>query len=922
MILTIGVDRFERSSIVDISARLPLDRPEIPGWSSGSPPFGSQHRFQRRSKPRGSRKTNELRDTIAIRMILGLALVLALFFVSSTMSFWQANAGQNKIDNIIENLEPKRDIAFAMELNAVETEKNVLEYLRNPDPALRAQITETSAENNRLKMEFLSLASPEEIAKLANLPEIVSGRFIDRSTTLMDQSDIKQALSKSLEQDFAALNNLVDINIREQPELYKAYGPDKLIQLQILETAMAEINHAVESYLRIANPILRQQISEDFREFYIASADFNRSASSQEERQRAESIDLLGLDSQVMVTGLLDSKDSLDENLAAFLSQRSELDGNMNQLVLVPVQQLFQTNNALHSIDSQTTRVTLILLAIGLVFVFGGALFVFKRVTNPVSELVAATKKVAEGDLSTRVESTSKDEIGLLGTAFNEMIAKREAAERALVLSEETQRKLANENSHNASIGRIVNSSMDLKDVYDAFAEEVRSLVHFDWLAISLIDHASQTQRIDYVSAQKVPQLRQGTSLRLKGTLVGAIAEHRNYQAETFSSRDGIDGKYPSVGPIASAGLRSVLGVPLVSRNLMIGALVFASDEETPYSESEIVAAGNVADQVAGAIGNAPVYAERQEAQTQLLRAHHELENRVLERTLELEKTRDIALEATIAKSQFLANMSHELRTPLNAVIGYSELLIDEARDEDNTAIIPDLERITVSGKHLLKLISDILDLAKVEAGKMELSVEDFNLSNTVEEVQVVCEALVHANKNSLAVTCPADIGYMRTDPIKIRQILFNLLSNASKFTENGSINLNVAREIRDGVDWIIFTVTDTGIGMTPSVTGKVFDAFTQADSPTVRKYGGTGLGLNLCRTFTEMMGGSITVESLLGSGSTFVCSVPATVKEPVSKPIYPVGPVDVATILVEADAAEVRQRAEVWMRQFQSVPQ
>ena len=200
-----------------------------------------------------------MRDTIAIRMILGLALFLALFFVSATMSFWQANAGQNKIDNIIENLEPKRDIAFAMELNAVETENNVLEYLRNPDPALRAQITETSAENNRLKMEFLSLASPEEIANLANLPEIVSERFIDRSATLMDQSNIKQALSKSLEQDFAALDNLVDINIREQPELYRAYGPDKLIQLQILETAMAEINHAVESYLRIANPILHSR---------------------------------------------------------------------------------------------------------------------------------------------------------------------------------------------------------------------------------------------------------------------------------------------------------------------------------------------------------------------------------------------------------------------------------------------------------------------------------------------------------------------------------------------------------------------------------------------------------------------------------------------------------------------------------------
>ncbi|MDA1127971.1 MAG: ATP-binding protein [Chloroflexi bacterium] len=454
-----------------------------------------------------------------------------------------------------------------------------------------------------------------------------------------------------------------------------------------------------------------------------------------------------------------------------------------------------------------------------------------------------------------------------------------------LIDSEREQRRLADENAASAAIGRIISSSINLNDVYDAFTEEVRGLVRFDWIFVSIVNLDTGLRRTDYVSGPSVSNIRKGNVTQLNGTFNGAVVQHRDCLVENFGDRDDTIKKSPILGAFAEAGFKSVLGVPLFSREKMIGTLLFMSAEEVPYSEGEITVARNVAAQIAGAMANAQTYAELLQAQTQLLRAHDERENRVLDRTEELEKTRDIALEATKAKSQFLEKMSHELRTPLNAVIGYSELLIDKAKDDDNTAIIPDLERMTASGNHLMMLVSDVLDLAKVEAGKMELSIEDFDISSAVDEVRIVSQPLARANNNSLAIVYPDDIGSMRTDQIKMRQMLFNLLSNASKFTEDGNIYLNVARQFRDGTDWIVFTVTDTGIGIKPEVVRKLFQPFTQADSPTARKYGGSGLGLSLCRTFTEMMGGTITVNSLFGSGSTFVIAVPATVTGPAADP-------------------------------------
>ena len=263
--------------------------------------------------------------------------------------------------------------------------------------------------------------------------------------------------------------------------------------------------------------------------------------------------------------------------------------------------------------------------------------------------------------------------------------------------------------------------------------------------------------------------------------------------------------------------------------------------------------------------------------------AHLSLEAKaaaLAESNRQLDLAREAADAANTAKSQFLASMSHELRTPLNAIIGYSEMLQEEAEEVDQKDFIPDLEKIHGAGKHLLGLINDILDLSKIEAGKMSLYLEDFDVAKLIGEVAATVQPLVTKNGNRLEVVCPADLGTMHGDVTKVRQTLFNLLSNASKFTEKGTLRLEVSKNFNSQPSTIYFRVTDTGIGMTPEQLAKLFQAFTQADSSTSRKYGGTGLGLAISRKFCQMMGGDITVTSVYGQGSTFTITLPALVPD------------------------------------------
>jgi PAS domain S-box-containing protein len=242
----------------------------------------------------------------------------------------------------------------------------------------------------------------------------------------------------------------------------------------------------------------------------------------------------------------------------------------------------------------------------------------------------------------------------------------------------------------------------------------------------------------------------------------------------------------------------------------------------------------------------------------------------------ELRRAKEAAEEASRSKSQFLANMSHELRTPLNAIIGYSELMREEAEDLALKSFIRDLAKIESAGKHLLGLINGVLDIAKIEAGKMDLHAETFEVAKMIEEVSATVAPVVEKNGNYFEILAAPNLGTMHTDLTKVRQSLFNLLGNAGKFTKEGKIRLEAERMTEGGRDWLVFHVRDTGVGMTPEQTKKVFDAFTQADASTTRKFGGTGLGLAITREFSRLIGGDVSVKSALGQGSIFTLRVPA----------------------------------------------
>ena len=509
--------------------------------------------------------------------------------------------------------------------------------------------------------------------------------------------------------------------------------------------------------------------------------------------------------------------------------------------------------------EAQLTKAGQISIGAGLFVVLilvGAAVFGVLLIGKPIRHIAGVLLQLADGSRGLDIPYTSRgDEVGDAARAartFRDNLVRLEKLEaEQKEAAARTVAELAKSVSELRALGevtRAVTSTLDLETVLTTIVAKATQLSGTEAGAIYVFDEVKREFRLHAtygMSEELIAAIRDHHAALSK-----AISEATE-QGESEQVAD-LQSEPPSMvnDIIIKAGYRARLLVPLVRSGETVGALVVRRMEPGEFPISTIELVKTFAAQSVLAMQNAHVFSE-------------------------LAIARDAADEANRTKSSFLANMSHELRTPLNAIIGLTDMLVSNAARFGTDKALEPLRRVHRAGTHLLGLINQVLDLSKIEAGKLELNLESVSIPPLVEEVIGTARPLAEQNKNRLSVQCPGDLPPIEADAMRVRQILLNLLSNACKFTKDGSIILRVVRVAHQGQDCIAVAVADSGIGMTPEQLGRLFEEFSQGDATTARQYGGTGLGLAITRRLCQMMGGDVSVTSEVGKGTTFTVRLP-----------------------------------------------
>jgi signal transduction histidine kinase len=431
----------------------------------------------------------------------------------------------------------------------------------------------------------------------------------------------------------------------------------------------------------------------------------------------------------------------------------------------------------------------------------------------------------------------------------------------------EAQRRQAQEAETLRQAGGAVTAALRLEDAVERILMQLDYVVPYDLATVQLLreGYLEVVGGSGWPDRQEVMGLRfpvpgeNPNSLVLQSQqpviLADAPAAYSLFKTAPFAKR-----------------ISSWMGVPLIFRGQTIGLLALDSSEPDYFTADHARQVAAFADQVAIAVEHANLYEQTQQELAERKRAQQQLT-----------QAKEAAEAADRAKSTFLTNMGHELRTPLHAILGYSEMLQEEAREGEIGHLAEDMEKIQSAGRRLLDIVNNLLDLSKVEAGSLALAVQAFDLPELLDAVVAAVRPELEQNRNTLRLELAEAPGQMRSDPAKVRQILVNVLGNAAKFTQGGVVKFTVAPVAGADPAQIMFRIADTGIGLTPDEMHNLFQAFTQADASTTRKYGGAGLGLSISRRFCQLLGGDIGVESEKGVGSTFTVRLPAALPEAAS---------------------------------------
>jgi signal transduction histidine kinase len=489
-------------------------------------------------------------------------------------------------------------------------------------------------------------------------------------------------------------------------------------------------------------------------------------------------------------------------------------------------------------------------------------LYVSRNLIRRLMHLSGGMLAIAGGSHNTPIHISGSDEIAEMGRVVE--VLRKNTLERDELLTEKAQvadrleqqvkqrtAELAQSVEELRALGDVsqaVNSTIDLETVLSTIVAKATQLSDTEAGAIYVFDDATREFRLraTYGMDEKMIAEIKSRHMHLGETAIGVAAERRMpIQIPDVRS----DPSSPVLDVIVRAGFRALLTVPLLGADRIIGALVVRRKAPGEFPKNTIDLLQTFAAQSVLAIQNARLFSEIED------------------------KSRQLQL-ASENKSQFVASMSHELRTPLNAIIGLTDMLVTNAARFGTEKAKEPLQRVHRAGAHLLGLINQVLDLSKIEAGKLELNPQNVQLARLVDEVVGTARQLAEQNKNRLLVEAQENLGSLTVDSMRLRQILLNLLSNACKFTKDGEVTLR-ARRVANGRDWIELAVADTGIGMTAEQQAKLFEEFSQADATTAQRFGGTGLGLAITRKLARMMGGDVTVTSELGRGSVFTVRLP-----------------------------------------------